>query len=169
MMTPQATRSGVSLHHYALQRPQAHRPRPPRNILQDTNVLFNGQPIAVVVARSLPEAEMAAKLLRHRIQRSARQTQLQRSAQKCPPTQTRRHLSPRRSRRLSRQGRRRHRSDLLHTHPEPQPHGAPRHHRLLVHRCRRRQTHRLRRHARHLRRPGIARTRLLHPARQRPR
>ncbi len=34
------------------------------NILQDTNVLFNGQPIAVVVARSLPEAEMAAKLLR---------------------------------------------------------------------------------------------------------
>jgi xanthine dehydrogenase YagR molybdenum-binding subunit len=34
------------------------------NILQDTNVIFNGQPIAVVVARSLPEAEMAAKLLR---------------------------------------------------------------------------------------------------------
>jgi xanthine dehydrogenase YagR molybdenum-binding subunit len=34
------------------------------NILQDTNVLFNGQPIAVVVARSLPEAEAAAKLLR---------------------------------------------------------------------------------------------------------
>ncbi len=34
------------------------------NILQDTNVLFNGQPIAVVVARSLPEAEMAARLLR---------------------------------------------------------------------------------------------------------
>jgi xanthine dehydrogenase YagR molybdenum-binding subunit len=34
------------------------------NILQDTNVLYNGQPIAVVVARSLPEAELAAKLLR---------------------------------------------------------------------------------------------------------
>ena len=34
------------------------------NILQDTNVLYNGQPIAVVVARSLPEAEQAAKLLR---------------------------------------------------------------------------------------------------------
>jgi xanthine dehydrogenase YagR molybdenum-binding subunit len=34
------------------------------NILQDTNVLFNGQPIAVVVARSLPEAVEAAKLLR---------------------------------------------------------------------------------------------------------
>jgi xanthine dehydrogenase YagR molybdenum-binding subunit len=34
------------------------------NILQDTNVLFNGQAIAVVVARSLPEAETAAKLLR---------------------------------------------------------------------------------------------------------
>ena len=34
------------------------------NILQDTNVFFNGQPIAVVVARSLPEAEAAAKLLR---------------------------------------------------------------------------------------------------------
>jgi xanthine dehydrogenase YagR molybdenum-binding subunit len=34
------------------------------NILQDTNVLFNGQPIAVVVARSLPEAQSAAKLLR---------------------------------------------------------------------------------------------------------
>ncbi len=33
------------------------------NILQDTNVLYNGQPIAVVVARSLPEAELAAKLL----------------------------------------------------------------------------------------------------------
>ena len=30
------------------------------NILQDTNVLFSGQPIAVVVARSLPEAEQAA-------------------------------------------------------------------------------------------------------------
>jgi xanthine dehydrogenase YagR molybdenum-binding subunit len=34
------------------------------NILQDTNVLYNGQPIAVVVARSLPEAVTAAKLLR---------------------------------------------------------------------------------------------------------
>ena len=34
------------------------------NILQDANVLYNGQPIAVVVARSLPEAEQAAKLLR---------------------------------------------------------------------------------------------------------
>ncbi len=34
------------------------------NILQDTNVFFSGQPIAVVVARSLPEAEQAAKLLR---------------------------------------------------------------------------------------------------------
>jgi xanthine dehydrogenase YagR molybdenum-binding subunit len=34
------------------------------NILQDTNVLYNGQPIAVVVARSLPEAQQAAKLLR---------------------------------------------------------------------------------------------------------
>jgi xanthine dehydrogenase YagR molybdenum-binding subunit len=34
------------------------------NILQDTNVLYNGQPIAVVVARSLPEAVAAAKLLR---------------------------------------------------------------------------------------------------------
>ncbi|MEO6806743.1 MAG: xanthine dehydrogenase family protein molybdopterin-binding subunit [Edaphobacter sp.] len=34
------------------------------NILQDTTVFFNGQPIAVVVARSLPEAELAAKLLR---------------------------------------------------------------------------------------------------------
>jgi xanthine dehydrogenase YagR molybdenum-binding subunit len=34
------------------------------NILQDTNVLFNGQPIAIVVARSLLEAQMAAKLLR---------------------------------------------------------------------------------------------------------
>jgi xanthine dehydrogenase YagR molybdenum-binding subunit len=34
------------------------------NILQDTNVLYSGQPIAVVVARSLPEAEQAAKLLR---------------------------------------------------------------------------------------------------------
>ncbi len=33
------------------------------NILQDTNVLYNGQPIAVVVARSLPEARQAAKLL----------------------------------------------------------------------------------------------------------
>ncbi len=34
------------------------------NILQDTNVLYNGQPIAVVVARSLPEAQLAARLLR---------------------------------------------------------------------------------------------------------
>jgi xanthine dehydrogenase YagR molybdenum-binding subunit len=34
------------------------------NILQDTNVFFSGQPIAVVVARSLPEAEQAARLLR---------------------------------------------------------------------------------------------------------
>jgi xanthine dehydrogenase YagR molybdenum-binding subunit len=34
------------------------------NILQDTNVLYNGQPIAVVVARSLPEAQLAASLLR---------------------------------------------------------------------------------------------------------
>jgi xanthine dehydrogenase YagR molybdenum-binding subunit len=34
------------------------------NILQDTNVFYSGQPIAVVVARSLPEAEQAAKLLR---------------------------------------------------------------------------------------------------------
>ena len=34
------------------------------NILQDTNVLYNGQPIAVIVARSQPEAEQAAKLLR---------------------------------------------------------------------------------------------------------
>lgn len=34
------------------------------NILQDTNVFYNGQPIAVVVARSLPEAQQAAKLLR---------------------------------------------------------------------------------------------------------
>jgi xanthine dehydrogenase YagR molybdenum-binding subunit len=34
------------------------------NILQDANVLYSGQPIAVVVARSLPEAEQAAKLLR---------------------------------------------------------------------------------------------------------
>jgi xanthine dehydrogenase YagR molybdenum-binding subunit len=34
------------------------------NILQDNKVLFNGQPIAVVVARSLPEAQQAAKLLR---------------------------------------------------------------------------------------------------------
>jgi xanthine dehydrogenase YagR molybdenum-binding subunit len=33
------------------------------NILQDTNVLYNGQPIAVVVAQSLPEARHAAKLL----------------------------------------------------------------------------------------------------------
>jgi xanthine dehydrogenase YagR molybdenum-binding subunit len=34
------------------------------NILQDTNVFYSGQPIAVVVARSLPEAEHAAGLLR---------------------------------------------------------------------------------------------------------
>jgi xanthine dehydrogenase YagR molybdenum-binding subunit len=34
------------------------------NVLQDTNVLYNGQPIAVVVATSLPEAQQAAKLLR---------------------------------------------------------------------------------------------------------
>ena len=34
------------------------------NILQDTNVTFSGQPIAVVVARSLLEAEQAARLLR---------------------------------------------------------------------------------------------------------
>ena len=34
------------------------------NVLQDNNVLYNGQPIAVVVARSLPEAQQAAKLLR---------------------------------------------------------------------------------------------------------
>jgi xanthine dehydrogenase YagR molybdenum-binding subunit len=34
------------------------------NILQDTNVFYSGQPIAVVVARSLPEAEQAARLLR---------------------------------------------------------------------------------------------------------
>jgi xanthine dehydrogenase YagR molybdenum-binding subunit len=34
------------------------------NILQDTNVLYSGQPIAIVIARSLPEAEQAAKLLR---------------------------------------------------------------------------------------------------------
>ena len=34
------------------------------NVLQDTNVLYSGQPIAVVVARSLPEAHEAAKLLR---------------------------------------------------------------------------------------------------------
>jgi xanthine dehydrogenase YagR molybdenum-binding subunit len=34
------------------------------NILQDTKVLYNGQPIAVVVARSLPEAIAGAKLLR---------------------------------------------------------------------------------------------------------
>ena len=34
------------------------------NVLQDSNVLYNGQPIAVVVARSLPEAQQAAKLLR---------------------------------------------------------------------------------------------------------
>ncbi len=34
------------------------------NILQDTNVFYSGQPIAVIVARSLPEAQQAAKLLR---------------------------------------------------------------------------------------------------------
>ncbi len=34
------------------------------NILQDNKVLFNGQPIAIVVARSLLEAQQAAKLLR---------------------------------------------------------------------------------------------------------
>ncbi|GGA58401.1 oxidoreductase [Edaphobacter acidisoli] len=34
------------------------------NILQDTTVYFSGQPIAVIVARSLPEARQAAKLLR---------------------------------------------------------------------------------------------------------
>ena len=34
------------------------------NILQDKKVLFSGQPIAVIVARSLPEAQQAAKLLR---------------------------------------------------------------------------------------------------------
>ncbi|HTH52629.1 MAG TPA: xanthine dehydrogenase family protein molybdopterin-binding subunit [Edaphobacter sp.] len=32
-------------------------------VLQDTNVLYNGQPIAVVIARSLPEAMHAARLL----------------------------------------------------------------------------------------------------------
>ncbi|HEX3969031.1 MAG TPA: xanthine dehydrogenase family protein molybdopterin-binding subunit [Edaphobacter sp.] len=34
------------------------------NLLQDTTVFYSGQPIAVVVARSLPEAEQAARLLR---------------------------------------------------------------------------------------------------------
>jgi xanthine dehydrogenase YagR molybdenum-binding subunit len=34
------------------------------NVLQNPTVFFSGQPIAVVVARSLPEAEQAAKLLR---------------------------------------------------------------------------------------------------------
>ena len=34
------------------------------NVLQNTDVVFSGQPIAVVVARSLVEAEQAAKLLR---------------------------------------------------------------------------------------------------------
>jgi xanthine dehydrogenase YagR molybdenum-binding subunit len=42
-------------------------PQPParRNltVLQDTNVSYNGQPIAVVVAKSLPEAIQAARLL----------------------------------------------------------------------------------------------------------
>ena len=43
-------------------------PQPParRNLtlLQDTNVSYNGQPIAVVVARSLPEAQFAARQLK---------------------------------------------------------------------------------------------------------
>lgn len=34
------------------------------NVLQDTTVLYSGQPIAVIVARSLPEARYAATLLR---------------------------------------------------------------------------------------------------------
>jgi xanthine dehydrogenase YagR molybdenum-binding subunit len=34
------------------------------NVLQDNHVLYNGQPIAVIVARSLPEAMHAATLLR---------------------------------------------------------------------------------------------------------
>lgn len=34
------------------------------NVLQDPNVVYSGQPIAVVVARSLPEAQYAASLLR---------------------------------------------------------------------------------------------------------
>jgi xanthine dehydrogenase YagR molybdenum-binding subunit len=34
------------------------------NVLQNATVLYSGQPIAVVVARSLPEAQQAAKLLR---------------------------------------------------------------------------------------------------------
>lgn len=34
------------------------------NVLQDTTVFYNGQPIAVVVARSLPEARSAAAMLR---------------------------------------------------------------------------------------------------------
>lgn len=36
------------------------------NVLQNTTVYYSGQPIAVVVARSLPEARQAAKLLRIR-------------------------------------------------------------------------------------------------------
>lgn len=36
------------------------------NVLQDTTVFYSGQPIAVVVARSLPEARAAAALLRIR-------------------------------------------------------------------------------------------------------
>ena len=36
------------------------------NVLQDTTVYYSGQPIAVVVARSLPEARQAAKQLRIR-------------------------------------------------------------------------------------------------------
>ncbi|HEU5339865.1 xanthine dehydrogenase family protein molybdopterin-binding subunit [Edaphobacter sp.] len=36
------------------------------NVLQDTTVYYSGQPIAVVVARSLPEARQAATLLRIR-------------------------------------------------------------------------------------------------------
>ena len=43
-------------------------PQPParRNltVLQDTNVSYNGQPIALVVARSLPEARFAARQLK---------------------------------------------------------------------------------------------------------
>ena len=34
------------------------------NVLQNTTVFYSGQPIAVIVARSLPEAQQAAKLLR---------------------------------------------------------------------------------------------------------
>ena len=43
-------------------------PQPPARrhvtLLQETDVFYNGQPIAVVVARSMPEAMQAAKLLR---------------------------------------------------------------------------------------------------------